>query len=592
MKKLFVSCLLLALWLSLAMPSVWAIDVGWMQQGVRVWYFGGVGSTSTSDAEEAFLFSAVNGTDVQVTKHAGSNHWDSTQVPNTSSYSFLEQGPCWIHPQVLQNLQSGYNWQGFEVTTIERATYTYSNFPYRLLPAKALFDLKPQRALVKINYMIPYSMTGSAYFDAETGLCLMYSKLNGFVTGFFILGEINYDFATQTAFAEDNGPHTGFKSFVNEVQQMPFPDTRGGTITIQSSVESRYGSTVEMWVSTSECGNITCYMPGSPSGFEYYCFFGNVPILRHMNFDVASNYPPDQWNPYGQYLWWWVPPGALQNSSINVFNVPMALTSTAPYTFTATLQPAGLFFSKLWFDNDGYLTQFAAKDSTTGLDIDPERNAAASSYPLTLATESYYENNTTVYGLSYYKSTMGRATPPSYILALTVVSDTSGKGGGSVHGDGDISCSGHGSSTSGMSGKCQADFLAGFTVNLTQSPDSDSVWATWSVAGCGTNQSCQVLMNGAKNVTVTFPYSPMAKVKSTNYRCDSLALAYGNAAALDTIYGRAVTFTENFTLSGTKAFTLLGGRDAWYQPLNAWTTLQGILTIQNGSLTVENLIIE
>ena len=41
---------------------------------------------------------------------------------------------------------------------------------------------------------------------------------------FFILSEMNYDFASQKAFAEDNGPHTGFKSFVLEKQMMPWPD--------------------------------------------------------------------------------------------------------------------------------------------------------------------------------------------------------------------------------------------------------------------------------------------------------------------------------------------------------------------------------
>jgi len=61
---------------------------------------------------------------------------------------------------------------------------------------------------------------------------------------------------------------------------------------------------------------------------------------------------------------------------------------------------------------------------------------------------------------------------------------------------------------------------------------------------------------------------------------------------VDTIYGRAVTFTEDVTLSGSKTVTLLGGRDAWYQPQNAWTTLQGKLMIQGGSLKVERLMIK
>jgi hypothetical protein len=259
----------------------------------------------------------------------------------------------------------------------------------------------------------------------------------------------------------------------------------------------------------------------------------------------------------------------------------MSRTSTSPYTFTATQEPTGFFFSKLWFDNDGYMTAFAAKDSTKGLDIDPGYAA------------SYYNNSTRVDGLAYYKNTMGNATPPviNYHLALTVLSDTDGKGGGSVHGDGNISCAGQGTSVSGMSGVCQADFASGTTVTLSQTPDSNSVEGTWSLLDCGANPSCQFVMNSSRNVTVIFPYSPMAKVNSSSYRCDSLALAYGNAAALDTIFGRAVTFAENFTLGGVKAINLLGGRDAWYQPQIAWTTLQGMLTIQSGSLTVENLAI-
>jgi len=578
MRKTLISCLLLSLWFSLAGSVVWAIDVGWMQKGVRVWYFGGVGSVTSSDAEEAYLFSDVNGINAQVTKHSGLNHWATTNPVTTITYSIADKGPCWIHPQVLQNLQMGDHWMGFEITLVTHATYTYNTLPYRLLPAKALFDLTPQREIVKLSYMIAGYSTGNAYYDAETGLCLMYSQLNGSVTVFFILSEINYDFATHQAFAEDNGPHTGFKSFVSEQQLMPFPDTRGGTVVIQSSVETRYGSTLEMWVSTAESGNLSSYNPP----FENYCFFGSVPILRRINMDVASNYPPEQWNPYGQFLWWWIPAVALQNSIINVVDVPMTRTSTAPYTFTASQQPEGLYFSKLWFDNDGYMTAFAAKDSNTGLDIDPERSAV------------YYQNLNAVNGSNYYRNTMGNATPVEILhhLTLIVVSDTADKGGGSVHGDGNIACNGHGSSPLGMSGICQGDFTSGTSVSLSQSPDSDSTWATWAESGCGSDQNCTVLMNGDRSITVTFPYSSMVKVNSSGLGFESLAQAYGNAASVDTIYCRAVNFPGNFTLNDSKAVTLLGGRNAWYLPVNSWTTLQGILGIQRGSLTIERLIIK
>ena len=45
------------------------------------------------------------------------------------------------------------------------------------------------------------------------------------------------------------------------------------------------------------------------------------------------------------------------------------------------------------------MTAFSAKDSTTGLDIDPSQ------------TEIYFVNRTTVDGLDYYRNTMGIASP-------------------------------------------------------------------------------------------------------------------------------------------------------------------------------------
>jgi hypothetical protein len=391
MKKVLVFCVLLSLALSLYGSSAWAVDVRWMQTGVRVWYFGAAGTTMSSDAEEAYLFTAVNGNNVQVTKHSAIDHWGTPNAPDTSTYSFLDKGPCWVHPQTLQNLQSGDTWKGQVISTVLRESRTYEtfkaqfSFPYLLLPIKALFDLKSQRDLVKIVYYIDGFSTGIAYFDADTGLLLLYETSSGYVTVFFILSEINYDFASKRAFAEDDGPHTGFKSEAIETS------TSGGAnyVMIQSSVETRYGNTVQMWVSTSE----NSYSPP----YENYCFFGSVPVLRRINMTEASNYPPEQWNEYGQYLWWWVPPGVLQNSTINVFGVPMTRTSTNPYTFTATVEPAGFFFSKLWFGSDGYMTAFSAKDSNTGLNIAPG--------------QSNFTNLTTAKGLNYYRNTMGIATP-------------------------------------------------------------------------------------------------------------------------------------------------------------------------------------
>jgi hypothetical protein len=396
MKRRSLICLILVLgWCSLA-TGAWAIDVGWMQKGVRVWYFGAAGSGDSSNAEEAYLFDSIDGENAQVTHHSAISYFASTNPIDSASYPILDNGPCWIHPWKLQNLQSGDFWQGQEIVTVMADPYTYDtflgefpSFPYLLLPIKTLFDIIPQRTLIKIVYMIEDESTGIAYFDAETGLLLLRENSTGYVTVFFFLSEINYDFAGKTAFAEDNGPHTGFRSSAIKSRSI------GHIVQIESYVESRYGSTVQMWTSTQAGGSISSFLPIH----EHYCFFGSGPVLRHIlmsdSIPPPSNYPPEDWDEYGQYLWWWVPKAALQGSSINIFDVSMSRTSTSPYTFAGT-GGTGLYFSEIIFNNDGYMTSFTAKDPAIGLDT-------------SLGNALY--NDTTVRGLEYYSGFMGTAIP-------------------------------------------------------------------------------------------------------------------------------------------------------------------------------------
>jgi hypothetical protein len=379
-----------------------------MQKGVRVWYFGAAGTGMSSDAEEAYLFASIDGNTAQLTHHSAINHWGSPNAAETETGSILDKGPCWIHPQKLQTLKNGDDWQGHEIVTVLPDSYTYDTFknefpsiPYLLLPIKALFDLKPQRNLVKIVYMIEGSSTGIAYFDADTGLLLFRENSTGYAIVFFILSEINYDFANQKAFAEDNGPHTGFKSNIIKTS------SASHVVNIQSSVETRYGNTVQMWVTTLAGGSINIYMPPN----ENYCFFGSEPVLRRKDMTATPNYPPEGWNEYGEYLWWWAPQEALQSSSINILNAPMTRTSTAPYTFAAVGVGTGLYFSNIIFDNDGYMTDFSARYSAIGLVID--LGASASPWlPIHL-----------VDGLEYYRNTMGRATPAAIETVSVTATD-------------------------------------------------------------------------------------------------------------------------------------------------------------------------
>ena len=394
-----------------------AFDTGWMQKGVRLWYFGGIdsGAPTSSNAEEAYLLDAINNGQVSLTHHSALEYWSSPRPAEIGTYPLLDKGPCWIHPQALQNLKAGDQWMGQQITLVDHSTYTYATFPYHLLPAWALFKLKSQRELVKLSYKIPGFSEGNAYFDAETGILLYHHTLWGAYKMFFILSEINYDFSTGKAFPEDDGPHTGFKAIVSEQSMNFWPKTGGGSVVIQSLVESRYGNTVEMTVLSSLSGPSGAI----PQTIENYCFFGDVPIVRRKDAVQAPNLPPENWDPLGEYLWWWIPSQASGKATINILDVLLARTGLASdrlgapsSIFTATQTPPGFFFSTLWFGGDGYLTQFSAKDAAIGLDIRPG--------------DDVFQNSTTVKGLVYYRNTMGTATPsrPSGFNKVTPANGT------------------------------------------------------------------------------------------------------------------------------------------------------------------------
>jgi hypothetical protein len=185
-------------------------------------------------------------------------------------------------------------------------------------------------------------------------------------------------------------------------------------------------------------------------------------------------------------------------------------------------------------------------------------------------------------------------TPSSYTLAVTLKLATPLKGGGtvsSVSAPG-ISCIRDGGA---LDVTCQADFAAGSTVTLRQTPGGDSQMATWGAPGCGTQEDCQFTMTANQGSEVIFPYSFMTRLASlpplTN-GFDSLVEAYGSAGLTDTINARAVTITEGAAgsevlLNSPKTINLVGGLDKNYAPAGGFTTLHNVLKIKNGQLNIK-----
>lgn len=73
---------------------------------------------------------------------------------------------------------------------------------------------------------------------------------------------------------------------------------------------------------------------------------------------------------------------------------------------------------------------------------------------------------------------------------------------------------------------------------------------------------------------------------------DTIQMAYDSAAEENTIQIRSVEFTEDVALDRNITATLKGGYDCDYTANLGYTTVNGLLTISNGTVIIENLVIK
>ena len=266
-------------------------------------------------------------------------------------------------------------------------------------------------------------------------------------------------------------------------------------------------------------------------------------------------------------------------------NQPLAISNTGGSTLAWTV-------SKVSPDPGSIFSFTPGSGTTTGnapASVTVSANAAG------LAPGSY-SNSLSISGAGIEQTALIlmnlTVTPSSYTLAVTLKLATPAKGGGTVTStepDSRLSCFRDGGA---LDVTCQADFAAGSTVTLRQTPGGDSQMATWGAPGCGTNEDCQFTMTANQGSEVIFPYSFMTRVSSNSSGSDSLLSSYGAAAATDTINARAVTITEGTAgsevlLNGGKTINLVGGLDKNYAATGGTTTLHNVLKIRSGKLNIK-----
>jgi serine protease len=147
--------------------------------------------------------------------------------------------------------------------------------------------------------------------------------------------------------------------------------------------------------------------------------------------------------------------------------------------------------------------------------------------------------------------------------------------------------------TTGSLGTCAHQFTKYSTVTLMPSASGGSMLGSWT-GGCTSldRDNCLVEMPADKSLTATFTASTVVRIPGVS-GYGSLQSAYDLALPSSTIQAQAVELPASpFTLDKGKTILLEGGYDSGYSVNSGYTTMKGILTLVNGSLTVKNLIIK
>jgi pseudomonalisin len=144
--------------------------------------------------------------------------------------------------------------------------------------------------------------------------------------------------------------------------------------------------------------------------------------------------------------------------------------------------------------------------------------------------------------------------------------------------------------TGGNSGLCSAQFGTGTTVTLLPTAGSGYQFAGWT-GGCSGSGNCQVALTADTPVGASFVSSTLVRI-SGGAGYVSLQEAYDAAAAGATIQARDLEFAQNVTCSKGIAVHLEGGYNADFTSNSGFTTLNGVLTLRGGSLTVKGVAVK
>ena len=178
--------------------------------------------------------------------------------------------------------------------------------------------------------------------------------------------------------------------------------------------------------------------------------------------------------------------------------------------------------------------------------------------------------------------------PPTNTLTVTI----GGSGSGQVNSD----IAGIDKSINCTSGTCSATYSTGTDVQLFATISNGSDFAGWSGAcsSFGKTSPCKVTVDADKTTTASFTAAgPYVQLMGPPVQPFSLLQqAYDTALTGMVIKAQATVLTETLILNSPILVIIKGGYGSDFSVQNGMTTVKGTLTISQGSLVVDRLVIK
>lgn len=139
---------------------------------------------------------------------------------------------------------------------------------------------------------------------------------------------------------------------------------------------------------------------------------------------------------------------------------------------------------------------------------------------------------------------------------------------------------------SGLVTGCSASFGAASSVLLLPELLAGSNFTRWEGA-CSGSAGCSISMTGPKTVTAVFTANTI--IGTTGYA--TLQEAYNAAKEGELIKLATGTKTESLVADRAVAVSIAGGYDSGFEVREAQTTLQGSITLQKGTITLDGIVL-